>query len=143
MDHNPHLALAVRGTMAVLLLAVAVFMLALAFDLYTPESGQLRAPKWIVGISGLMFAGGGMAVLFPDNQVLGWAIAMLILACATATSLWVGLFANPDGISGGLPLLSQATNTRIGRVAFTVSGILCLALLLWGLKLGPHRQRRD
>lgn len=143
MAHDPRVALAVRGTMAVLLFIVAAFLLALAFGLHSPGPGEVRTPPWIVAVGGLVFAVAGLAVLFPDQPAAGWAAAMLILACAAITGLWIGLFADPAGISGGVPLISSEANARLGRAVFGLGGLLCLALLAWGLWLGPRRQRVD
>lgn len=143
MQHSSRLEFAVRGGLALVMVLVGAFLVALGFGWYTPEAGQLRAPPWIAIGSGAVFAGAGLAVLFPKNATLGWVIAMLILACTGSAALWIGVFADAKDISGGIPLIPQAINTLIGRVVFTLSGILCLVVLVWGLRLGPKRQRED
>lgn len=143
MDHDPRLALAVRLVMVLMLFLVAAFLLALAFGLHSPGPGDVRTPPAMIAIGGFVFAVAGVALLFHDRPAVGWGAAMVILACASVGGLWVGLFADPADISGGMPLISAEANTRIGRTAFTVGGLLCLLLLAWGLWLGPRRQRRD
>ena len=133
----------VRIFMALLMFVAAGLLIGLAVGAYTPVAGALRAPAWLVAIGGLVFAGGGLAVLFPHHPAVGWSVAMVILASLGIIALWVGLAATPEEISGGLPLLSREANVRLGRAVFTVSGLLCLALLGWGLWLGPGRQRRE
>ncbi|MEI2421141.1 hypothetical protein V6O07_12780, partial [Arthrospira platensis SPKY2] len=91
MDHNPRLALAVRLVMALMLFVVSAFLLALAFGLHSPGPGEVRTPPLMVGIGGLVFGVAGIALLFHDRLAVGWAAAMVILACAGVAGLWVGL----------------------------------------------------
>ena len=143
MQHSSRLEFAMRGGLALVMLLVGAFLIALGFGWDSPGAGQLRAPPWIAVTSGLVFAGAGLAVLFPKNATLGWMIAMLILACMGVTALWIGVFAEAKDISGGIPVIPQAINTLIGRVVFTLSGILCLVVLVWAVRLGPKRQREN
>jgi hypothetical protein len=143
MEHDRRVEVAVRGAMAVLLVSVGGFLLALALGLHPAGGDALRAPAWVVGAAGVTLAAAGAVILFPNERVAGWAVAMLFLAGSGCAALWVGLWADPSGISGGLPLISDQANTRIGRVVFTLGGVGCLALLVVGLRLGPQRQRED
>lgn len=143
MEHDPRLELAVRGTMAVLLVGVGGFLVALALGLHPAGGDALRAPAWMVGAAGVILAAAGAVIVFPNQRVAGWVVAMLFLAGSGCMGLWVGLWADPSGTSGGLPLISDQTNTRIGRVVFTVGGLVCLVLLVLGLRLGPHKQKED
>jgi len=143
MQHSSRLEFAFRGGLALVMLLVGAFLVALGFGWYSPEGGQLRAPPWMAISSGLVFAGAGLGVLFPKSPTLGWVIAILFLACAGGAALWIGVFAEAKDISGGIPILPQALNTLIGRAIFTLSGILCLVVLVWALRLGPKRQRED
>ena len=143
MQHSSRLEFAMRGGFALVMLLVGAFLVALGFGWYSPEAGQLRSPPWIAIGSGVVFAGAGLAVLFPKKTTLGWAIAMLILACTGGAALWIGLFADAQDISGGIPFIPQAINTLVGRAVFTLSGLLCLVVLVWGLRLGAKRRRED
>jgi hypothetical protein len=133
----------VRLVMALMLFVVAAFLLALAFGLHSPGPGEVRTPPVMIGMGVLVFAVAGVALLFHDRPAVGWAAAMVILACAGLAGLWIGLFADPAEIGGGVPFISAEANTRVGRTAFTLGGLLCLVLLAWGVWLGPRRQRRD
>lgn len=143
MDHDPRLARGVRAAMALISILVGAFMLGLATGALAPAADALRTPGWLVGIGGLVFVVAGIAVAFQHRPAAGWLAAMFILACGGAAGLWIGLVADPGEISGGVPLLSERANTALRRAAFALGGLLCLALLAWGLWLGPSRQRRD
>ena len=137
LDHDPRVEWAVRLAMGVTFMLVGVFLVALALG-YEPRSGgQLQVPPWVGATAGVLMMGGGLAVLLPKRRSIGWLIAMVILAGSGAISIWVGVFGDPAEISGGLPLLAERTNQTIGRVAFTLGGLTCLAILAYGLWLGP------
>ena len=143
MDYDPRLARGVRAAMALTSFLLGVFMLGLATGVLAPAADALRTPGWLVGIGGLVFVVAGIAVALQHRPAAGWLAAMFILGCGAAAGLWIGLYADPGEISGGVPLLSESANTALGRAAFALGGLLCLALLAWGLWLGPGRQRRD
>jgi hypothetical protein len=143
MESAPRLARAVRAVMALTLFLLGAFMLGLALGVVSPAEGAVRTPGGLVGIGGLVFLVAGTAVVFQHRPAAGWLAAMFMLACGAAAGLWIGLVADPGEISGGVPFISESANTRLGRAAFALGGLLCLALLAWGLWLGPERQRRD
>ena len=145
MDHDPKLELVVRLLMGGAVLLVGGFLIALSLGFEPAGEGELHVPDWVAGLAGLMMAGGGVAVMFPNKRVLGWALAMMILAGFGVIGLWVGLVSNPAEIAGGIPLVSQEANQRVGQVLFTLGGVFCLALLGYGLWVGPTgtRQKQD
>ncbi|TVS08551.1 MAG: hypothetical protein EA417_22560 [Gammaproteobacteria bacterium] len=142
LDQDPRVEWAVRLAMGVTLMLVGMFLVALALGYQPRSGGQLQVPPWVGAIAGVLLMGGGVAVLLPKRRSIGWLIAMVILAGSGAISLWIGLFGDPAEISGGLPLLPESTNQTIGRVMFTLGGIICLAILAYGLWLGPGGRGR-
>ncbi len=142
MDYDPRLARTVRIVMSLMLFALGAFLLGLATGVVAPAADAVNAPGWRVGIGGAVFLVSGVAVLLQHRPAAGWFAAMVILTCGAAAGLYIGLFGDPANIEGGVPLLSRDLNERIGRAVFALSGLVCLALLAWGLWLGPNRQRR-
>lgn len=141
MDHDPKLEFAVRVVLGVPILLVGAFLVALALGFQPSTEGELQVPAWIAALAGVMMAGGGLAVLFPNKRTLGWAMAMLILAGGGTFALWVGLVSDPEKIGGGLPFIPREINQRIGQIGYTLSGLFCIALLVYGLWLGPNNRR--
>jgi hypothetical protein len=129
--------------MVIMLLLTGAFMLGLASGLVSPRADAVRTPGWLVAIGGVVFLLAGIAIVFQHRPAVGWVVAMVMLACAAAAGLWIALLADPADISGGVPLMSDAANARLGRLAFGFGGLVSLALLAWGLWLGPGRQRID
>lgn len=129
--------------MIIMLLLTGTFMLGLAGGLVSPGADAVRTPGWLVGIGGVVFLLAGIAIMFQHRPAVGWLVAMVMLACAAAAGLWIALLADPADISGGVPLIPDAANARLGRLAFGFGGLVSLALLAWGLWLGPGRQRID
>lgn len=129
--------------MVTMLLLTGAFMLGLASGLVSPSADAVRTPGWLVGIGGVVFLLAGVAIVFQHRPAVGWLAAIVMLGCAAAAGLWIALFADPADISGGVPLISDAANARLGRLVFGFGGLVSLALLAWGLWLGPGRQRID
>jgi len=143
MERDPRLVLAVRAVMALLLFGLGALLLGLAIGVVAPTDSAARGPAWMTGIGGAVFLVSGFAVLFRHRPAAGWFAAMVMLACGAAMGLYLGLLADPASIAGGVPFISPEANARIGRVAFGLGGVACIALLCWGLWLGPRRQRAD
>ena len=130
MDYDPRLAWTVRIVMSLMLFALGAFLLGLATGVVAPAEDAVNTPGWMVGVGGAVFLVSGVAVLMQHRPAAGWF------------GLYIGLFADPANIEGGVPFISRDANERIGRAVFALSGLICLALLAWGLWLGPDRQRR-
>ena len=142
LDQDPRVQWAVRLAMGVPIMLVGVFLVALAFGYQPSSGGQLDVPPWVGAVAGVLMIGGGVAVLMPKQKAVGWFIAMVILAGSGSISVWIGVLGDPTKISGGLPLLPESTNQSIGRVMFTLGGMACLAILAYGLWLGPSGRGR-
>lgn len=143
MDYDPRLARWVRAGMALMLFALGLFLLGLATGVVPPAADAVNTPGWMVGVGGAVFLVSGFAVMFQHRPAAGWFAAMVILACGAAAGLYVGVLADPANLQGGVPFVSREANERIGRFVFAFGGVICLALLAWGLWLGPHRQGAD
>jgi hypothetical protein len=143
MNYDPRLAWTVRIVMSLMLFALGAFLLGLATGVVAPAEESVNTPGWMVGIGGAVFLVSGVAVLMQHRPAAGWFAAMVILVCGAAAGLYIGLFADPANIEGGVPFVSREANERIGRAVFALGGVVCLALLAWGLWLGPDRQRQE
>lgn len=143
MNYDPRLAWTVRIVMSLMLFALGGLLLGLAVGVVAPAADAVNTPGWMVGIGGAVFLVSGVAVLLQHRPAAGWFAAMVILACGAAAGLYVGVLADPANLEGGVPFVSREANERIGRTVFALGGLVCLALLAWGLWLGPHRQRPE
>jgi hypothetical protein len=68
----------------------------------------------------------------PASNRLGALIALLFCAGSAVLSIWIALTGQP--VSGGLPFLPHAWNQGLGRLAFGVGGLTCLALARLALR---------
>ncbi len=66
-------------------------------------------------------------------------VAFVILVALGGTGLWIAVWR--ETISGGIPLLPDAVNDRIGRFAFAGGGISCLAMAGLALRDAFGRRR--
>lgn len=97
-------------------------------------------PRMILGLCGLVFVVGGLAVLFRGSSVWSPLAASIILGCFASVGIWVGLFSAPHEIQGGIPFLPPEINGKMGKMVFLGGGILCAAIIplpireLWAMR---------
>ena len=142
MNYDPRLAWTVRILMSLVLCTLGAYLLGLAVGVVAPAAEAAARPGWMVGLGGAVFLVSGVAVLLQHRPAAGWFAAMVFLACGAAAGLYIGLFADPASIEGGIPFLSRDANERVGRTIFALGGVIYLALLAWGLWRGPRRPQR-
>jgi hypothetical protein len=112
---------AVCITAGLLIIAVATGALPVP-----PE--DVHAPMWVLFLSGLVFIlGGAMALAGPKARVTSLGAALMCV-CFGLVGGWVAIAAPPGSISGGIPLLSQASNEAIGRCLFGGGALLCFGI---------------
>ena len=103
------------------------------------EPGSVHAPRWVVGLAGLVFVVGGIMIFLGPQS--GWsdALAAILLASFAAVGGWVSVFGESEYISGGLPLVSRETNIIIARCVFGAGAVVCLLLLRIAMKRAVAR----
>lgn len=114
-------------------MVVGVAALLVAADLIHVDPRSLTAPRWIIGTVGALTITVSLAVLFRPHHATSLICTAMTTSLFAIVLLWVGLYANPDHISGGFPFLSAATNGRIGKAGFGFMGLLVtwLAVMIW------------
>ncbi len=124
--------------LAVVMLIAGGAILAVAAGLITVDPDSIHASRWVIGLIGLVFLSGGVAVLAPsDNSVVGQMAAAIIVLGMGTTSAWVALFGSGDHMSGGIWFLSHNVNVALGRVMFGLGALMCFAIAAWAF-FGKH-----
>ena len=79
----------------------------------------------------------------PATSRLRATIAFVFLVVSGAIGFWIAI--SGARLSGGIPLLGDLWNQRLGRTLFGLSGILCwgLAVLAWRDMRRPHSRTRS
>ena len=96
---------------------------------------------WVVVICGLVFILAGCMILYASHRQVIDLLAALLLLLFGITGAWVAVFAGADAFSGGIPLLSDATNVILARFLFGAGAVLYLALSALALKRFVREQK--
>jgi len=100
-----------------------------------PES--FNAPRWVVGICGLVFFTGGFHIQMINRPAISRWSAPVIVGCFAVIGLWVGLYGKAEAFGGGSSLLSAEANISVARWIFAGAGAGCAVLfvvMLYGLR---------
>lgn len=112
------------------------WILAIATGLAPADSAAFNAPRWVVGLCGIVFIAGGGAMFgarWPRLRAVSLSLLLISMGGAAA---WAALFAPSEGWSGGVPFLSDAANVLIARSFASLGMLLCAGLLVYGWKTG-------
>ena len=115
-----------------LLLGLSVCLIGVGIIPYDPS--KIHAPAWVILAGGGIFMLAGLALLFRSRPIVVNVLGNLIVIAFAAVGAWVALYGPSEQFSGGLPLVSDETNVGIARVFFGVGSILCLLMLIPGLR---------
>ena len=113
-----------------------LFILLVAADVLHADPSSFHAPRWVVGLCGIVFVAGGVAVAFPERTRIVHATAMVILAGLGSVGAWVAFFGESNEIRGGLSFLPHDLNLLLGRAVFGFGAACCFLLLIYALRRG-------
>lgn len=112
-----------------LFIAAGLAIEGLALGIIPSDPAKFHAPKWIVGVCGLVFATCGFKLLTIDRPELSRWVGPVLVACFGVIGLWIGLFGEAEAFGGGSALVSAETNVSAARLIFGGIGALLLMLL--------------
>ncbi len=115
-------------------LGIGILLMALAAGFIPSAPEDFNAPQWVVGLGGVIFGAGGVAMLFQKNGRIGAVMAAIILLSFAIMGLWVAFAGNSEDISGGLPFLSHAVNAKMGRWIFGLGAVVSLRISYIAIK---------
>lgn len=117
----------VLGWICILL---GLYPLAIAFGYLNTESSSTNAPMRIVGMAGMIFIIAGCMILLRQHGRLVDVLAALICFIFAIVGVWVSIFSPSQGISGGLPFVSEELNIILARGVFgfgvIVTSLMCI-----------------
>lgn len=115
---------------------IGLFILLVAAGVIPTDPGSIHAPRWVLGLCGVVFAAGGVAILGPRFALLrNIGLSALLLAMG-GVAFWAAALAPVEGWSGGIPLVPRAVNVWFARGLAGFGVLLCLGLLVHGWKTG-------
>ena len=119
---------------------VGVGIMLLALGAFSADEASFHAPSAVVFLCGFVFVLAAVAGAVPGRPRLQQLLGAILMGSMGAIGLWIGLWGEADGMSGGLAFLSREANARLGRVVFAAGGGLCLLIAL--AVLWPRRSPR-
>ena len=124
------------------LIGAGLVIVAVALGVLEPDPGSVHAPLWILALGGVVFVGGGVAVLVsPSSRLRSIAAGSLVVSMGIIAG-WVALFGAGEHMSGGFWFVPHDTNVWIGRIVFGLASLMCFAIAAWAL-FGKHDSKTD
>jgi len=118
---------------------MGAMILMAAFGVGPMSGAQMHAPRWVVGLAGLIFASGGVAAIAPTRGILNLA-AGIVVGGLSAICAWIALFGEAEYFSGSLSVFSRSTDVLIARVVFGLVALLGAAIFANAVR---HAMRGD
>ena len=121
--------------LGLLCIAVSLFPIAHSLNLLPIAEQPGDAPRWVIGLCGMVFALSGCMMMTQLNSRLNNSLAAIFLALMGAIGLWVSLFSPAEGMSGGLFFLSQEQNVLLGRCVFGLGAAIVFLMCGYAVRL--------
>ena len=122
-------------------IAIGLFPIAHALNLL-PIAEQLGdAPKWVIGLCGLVFVLSGCMMMTQLNSRLNNLLAAVFLAVMGSIGVWVSMFSPAEGMSGGLFFLSREQNVLLGRCVFGLGAAIGFLMCAYAVRLAFSREK--
>ena len=98
-----------------------------AFGVGPMSDSQMHAPRWVVGVAGVLFASSSVVLVAPAHRIARVAAGVIVVGLS-AICAWVALFGEAQYFGGGTSLFSRSTEVFIARVVFGMVAILGTAI---------------
>jgi hypothetical protein len=145
----PPLSTAGKWCFALLFWVAGGLVIALAMDWIHAPPENFHAPRWVVGVAGLVFFAGGFAPLVNASDKNSWGSSTLVLVVVAGMASvfnWVAFGDGPRQFSGGMSLGGIGTPTPVsaagGRIAFGIGAVI-LDMILLGILWQFVRRKRS
>jgi hypothetical protein len=112
---------------------MGVIILLAAFGLGPMSDSAMHAPRWIVGIAGMLFLGCGVMLIETFHR-LASLMAGLATVGMTVICGWIALFGEDQYFSGGPSMFAEHTEVLIARVIFGLVTALGAAITINALR---------
>jgi hypothetical protein len=106
----------------------------IALNILPYDESKIHAPDWVILVSGAIFVFGGVAMVFQGNQLLVAMLGNLLVLAFAAVAAWIAFQGPSEQFSGGVPFLSHQLNVKIARILFGFCSVMCVLILIPGLK---------
>ena len=104
--------------------AIGLFIMLAAADVIPSDPKGFHAPRWVVGMFGLLFLFAGLMLGFSDYPRIKQRLAAFLVLIFSILCGWMALFSEAEEWSGGIPFLSPRTNGMIAKTLIGLFGLL-------------------
>lgn len=115
----------------------------IALQLLPYDESKVHAPDWVILVSGGLFVFGGLAMVFRTHQLAVAVLGNLMVVSFASVAAWIAVLGPAEHFSGGIPFVSAALNVKLARIIFGACAIMCLLMLIPGLKHLVKLSRSD
>lgn len=123
----------------VILLAVGLFIGAIAVGAIRVDPASVHVPRWVVFTIGLVFVLAGMSSCVGRSSRAADRFAAIILLAMSAVGGWISLFGASSHFSGGLPFVPRGADVAVARALMGCGSLVAMALSTYALRRAFRR----
>jgi hypothetical protein len=117
-----------RIAISVFLVLMGLLIASIALGIVPIEESKIHAPRWVVGLSGILLVAVGIAAgIGKPNAVASMCAGVFVIGMTVLTG-WIAIFGSGEYFSGDLPFLSRQGNIILSRVIFGAVSAMGLAI---------------
>lgn len=132
-----------RRLAGLLCIALGLLPMSVALGWISVPATSLHAPMWVLALCGGIFVVAGIMMVLGNRSTLNDLLAGIICLLFGIVGAWIALLGPAEGISGGLPFLSAAANSTLGRWVFGLGALLCFAIAAYAFRLAFQSSRNS
>lgn len=120
--------------LAIALVIGGFAIIALALGWIASPPGYMKAPRWVVGAAGGVFALGGLLMFFPDDGKSARAalFGALMTSLFAVVGSWVAFWPGERRFGGALAgAVKTSVNEYVGRAVFGIGAVMLIAFAAW------------
>lgn len=106
---------------------MGVVILSAAFGFGPMSDAEMNAPRWVIGIAGLMFISVAF-LLVESTNMLTMVAAGIVTIGMTLVCAWIAVFGPDEHFSGSLTFFSDRVDVLIARALFGLVALLGAAI---------------
>jgi hypothetical protein len=124
-----------KGLASLLFFGTGLAIILASADIIPLDEDGLHAPRWVLGLSGVVFALAGIMIYIDDNPKWNNLLAAILIFAMASIGGWIALFGDGANFSGGVALLSDSSNISLARIVFGFGATICYLIGLYALKM--------
>lgn len=122
-----------RRPWGVFLLAIAIFIAAIAVGIVPVEASAIYAPRWVLYLISVAFAFAAVLMLVGQNSRASDLLAAIVLLSMALVGGWISILGSSDNLTGGLIFLPNEANIILARFLFGFGAILTLVIFVYAV----------